>query len=114
MYKYSSRARAANNAGGLVRRKAARTGAGQTARGHVDREHLAEVALGRTRQYCLDGILEGEVERLGREVPHAVHEVAAPEGGDALLSRHAGEAVADAGVTFYLPTFQQSNRHTFG
>ena len=42
--------------------------------------------------------LEGKVEGLGGEVPDHIGQVATPEGGHALLRRHAGEAVAYACV----------------
>ena len=51
----------------------------------------------------LDVVLEGEVEGLGGEVTDAVGDVSAPEGTEALLRVHAGEAVADAGVAGDLP-----------
>jgi len=80
-----------------------RAGAGKAARGHVDQEELAEVRLRRILgEPGLDGVLEGEVERLGREVTEDVHKVAAPESADALLRGDAREAVGDTRVTGHL------------
>ena len=42
--------------------------------------------------------LESKIEGLGWEVPDHIGQVATPEGGHALLRRHAGEAVANACV----------------
>ena len=49
------------------------TGTGETTSGHVDGEELSELGvLVRLGEGSLDGVLEGEVERLGREVPEDV------------------------------------------
>lgn len=70
------------------------TGAGETTAGHVGREEAPEVGVRVVaREQVLDRVLEGEVEGLRREIPDDVSEVAAPEGGDALLGGDAGEAV---------------------
>jgi hypothetical protein len=79
------------------------TGTGKTTGGHVDGEELAElclpVSLG---EKVLDDVLEGEVKGLGREVTNHVGEVSTPEGTNALLGGHTGEAVADTSVTGHL------------
>ena len=48
--------------------------------------------------YCMAPHGTAAGAHLGGEVAHHVGQVAAPERGDALLRRHAGEAVDDAGV----------------
>mmetsp|Transcript_16361 Transcript_16361/g.35559 ORF Transcript_16361/g.35559 Transcript_16361/m.35559 type:complete len:369 (-) Transcript_16361:25-1131(-) len=74
-------------------------GTGETTGSHLDAEELPEVGLGAVGgEQCLNGVLEGKVERLGGEVTHDVGDVAAPEGGNTLLGSHAAEAVDDAGV----------------
>jgi len=79
------------------------TGTGETTGGHVDGEERPEVLLwGVLWEHSLDGVLEGKVEGLGREIAQDVDEVATPESTDALLGRDAGEAVADAGVALDL------------
>ena len=80
-----------------------RRSAGEAARGELRAEELQELlVLVELREPGLDGVLEGKVEGLGREVADDVHAVSAPEGGDALLRRDAREAVADAGVALDL------------
>ena len=79
------------------------TGTGETTGGHVDGEERPEVLLwGVLWEHSLDGVLEGKVESLGWEVTEDVDEVTAPESADTLLSRDAGEAVTDTGVTLDL------------
>mmetsp|Transcript_40916 Transcript_40916/g.128189 ORF Transcript_40916/g.128189 Transcript_40916/m.128189 type:complete len:335 (-) Transcript_40916:2-1006(-) len=90
---------------GVVERvhEAEGAGAGKATGGEVGEEEHAEVLLrGVLREEALDGVLEREVEGLGREVADDVGQVAAPEGGQALLLVHADEAVADAGVARHL------------
>merc|ERR1719161_968185 len=75
---------------------------------HVDTEEGPEVGLGGVLgEPSLDGILEGEVESLGREVTKDVHEVTTPESGETLLSTDTSEAVHDAGVAGNLPRHDQ-------
>mmetsp|Transcript_599 Transcript_599/g.1518 ORF Transcript_599/g.1518 Transcript_599/m.1518 type:complete len:355 (-) Transcript_599:64-1128(-) len=74
-------------------------GAREAAGRHVHAEERPELRLGVVRrEQVLDGVLEGEVERLGGEVTDDVGRVTAPEGAEALLRGDAGEAVHDAGV----------------
>ena len=76
-----------------------RAGTGEAARCDVSGEELAELLLRVVlREEALDGVLERKVECLRGEVPDDVHGVAAPERHEALLARHAREAVDDAGV----------------
>ena len=75
------------------------SGSGKSSTGDVGHEELQElsvlVSLG---ELGLDGVLEGEVEGLGREVPDDVGGVSTPEGLNSLLSGDTGEAVDDASV----------------
>jgi len=90
---------------GIIQRidNAQRTSTGKTTRSHVNQEEFAEVSLlVKLGEEVLDDILEGEVERLGREVTENVHEVTTPESGNALLRSNTGEAVDDSGVTLDL------------
>lgn len=76
------------------------TSSGQTSRGHVGQEEFTELG-GRvvTREKVLEGILEGKVEGLGREITDDVGEVSSPEGQESLLGLDSGEAVYDTSVT---------------
>mmetsp|Transcript_20736 Transcript_20736/g.60308 ORF Transcript_20736/g.60308 Transcript_20736/m.60308 type:complete len:319 (-) Transcript_20736:82-1038(-) len=73
---------------------------GHATRCHVDQEKLSEfgllVSLG---EHGLNSVLEGEVERLGGEIPDDVGQVSTPKGIDTLLLCDAGEAVNNSGVT---------------
>ena len=81
-----------------------RAGAGEAARCNVSGEEFAELLLRVVlREEALDRVLECEVERLGWEVPNDIHRVASPERHEALLTRHAREAVNNAGVPRDLP-----------
>ena len=63
----------------------------------VGTEELPEVSLGGVAgEHVLDGVLEGKVEGLCGEVSDDIRQVATPEGGEALLCRHAPEAVHNA------------------
>ena len=76
-----------------------RTGTGKTTGSHVGQEEQTELLLRVVSgEQVLESILESEVERLGREVTDHVGEVTSPEGAQALLLVHAGEAVANASV----------------
>jgi len=86
---------------GVVKRvdDAERASTGKTSRGHLDQEEHAELLLGVVaREKLLDGVLEGEVEGLGREVTDDVGKVATPEGPESLLPRDSGKAVHDTRV----------------
>ena len=50
-------------------------------------------------EHVLDGVLEGEVERLGGEVTEDVGEISTPEGWNTLFRSNPREAVANASVT---------------
>ena len=77
-----------------------RTSTGKTTRGHVDQEELSEfsllVGLG---EDGLDGVLEGKVKGLGREVTDNVGQVTTPESLDTLFLGNADKAVHDTSVT---------------
>jgi len=86
---------------GVVKRvhNGERRGTGGATRGELDAEERPELGLAvELGESTLDGVLEGQVERLGREVTDDVGHVTTPERGEALLAHDAGEAVADAGV----------------
>ncbi len=72
-----------------------RGGASGTSRGEVTGKIAPELSLliDSRKEPALIGVLEGEVERLGREVANHVREVASPEGKDTVLGRDAPEAV---------------------
>mmetsp|Transcript_18020 Transcript_18020/g.25403 ORF Transcript_18020/g.25403 Transcript_18020/m.25403 type:complete len:352 (+) Transcript_18020:29-1084(+) len=76
------------------------TGTGKTTGGHVDGEEFSEfgllVGLG---EHGLDGILEGEVESLCREITDDVGQVTTPESLNTLFGGNTGEAVNNTGVT---------------
>jgi len=75
-------------------------GSSGTTRGGVHGEGGAEVSLGGVfGELTLDGVLEGKVACLGGEVTKYVHGVTTPEGANALLGGHTGEAVDDTSVT---------------
>jgi hypothetical protein len=72
-----------------------RGGASGTSRGEVTGKVAPELRLliDARKEPALIRVLEGEVERLGREVANHVREVASPEGKDTVLGRDAPEAV---------------------
>mmetsp|Transcript_32063 Transcript_32063/g.53650 ORF Transcript_32063/g.53650 Transcript_32063/m.53650 type:complete len:297 (-) Transcript_32063:270-1160(-) len=76
------------------------TSSRQTSRGHVNHEEFPEfsvlVSLG---EHELDGILEGKVEGLGREVTNDVGQVTTPESADSLFGSNTSEAVDDTSVS---------------
>jgi len=87
---------------GIVQRidNAQGTSTGKTSGSHVDKEEHAELSLGVVlREKGLDGVLEGEVKGLGREITDHVGEISSPESLQALLLVHTGEAVSNTGVT---------------
>jgi hypothetical protein len=73
---------------------------GKTSRSHVDGEELEEfsvlVGLG---EHGLDGVLEGKVEGLGREITDNVGQVSTPESLNSLLGSDASETVNNTGVS---------------
>lgn len=78
--------------------EAERRGSGGTSGGQVTGEVAPElrVLVDSAQEHLLVLVLEGEVERLGREVPDDVGEVAAPEGHETLLLGDTHEGVDDA------------------
>ena len=81
-----------------------RGGPGRSAGRQVAGEEFPEVPVlvDAVHEELLVRVLEGEVERLGGEVPDDVDDVAPPEGQSALLLVHAAEAVHDAVVALVL------------
>lgn len=78
-------------------------GTSKTTGGHVHSKVQTEIGLGVVLwEQRLNGILEGKVESLGRKVSDHVGEVSSPEGLDALLGGHTGEAVHDTSVSLDL------------
>jgi hypothetical protein len=87
---------------GIVKRvdNAQGTSAGKTTGSHVGHEEPEELLLGVVSgEQVLEGILEGKVERLGREVADHVGEVTSPEGSHTLLLVDTGEAVNNTSVS---------------
>jgi len=80
------------------------SGSSQTSRGHVDQKEFSKffILIG-FREHSLDGILEGKVEGLGREISNDIGSISTPEGLDSLLTGYTGETVDDTGVTLDLP-----------
>mmetsp|Transcript_15956 Transcript_15956/g.22207 ORF Transcript_15956/g.22207 Transcript_15956/m.22207 type:complete len:291 (+) Transcript_15956:134-1006(+) len=77
-----------------------RTGTGKTTGGHVDGEEFGEFGiLVGLREQTLDGVLEGEVESLGREVTDDVGHVTTPESSNTLFGGDTREAVDNSSVT---------------
>ena len=77
--------------------EAERGGSGGAARRQVTQEVPPELSLvDAAQEDLLVLVLEGEVERLGREVADDVGQVAAPEAEEALLARDPHEAVDHA------------------
>lgn len=76
------------------------TSTGKTSGSHVDgkerKEILVLVDLG---EHGLNGILEGEVEGLGREVTNNIRHVTTPEGSNTLFGSDPGEAVDNTSVS---------------
>lgn len=72
-------------------------GSGGTTGGEVTREVAPElrVLVYATEEHLLVLVLEGEVQRLGREVPDDVGEVTTPEGQGTLLLGNADEGIDD-------------------
>lgn len=77
--------------------EAQRGGTGGTAGSEVTQEVTPElgVLVDAAQEDLFVHILEGEVERLGREVPDHVGEVTSPERSEALLLRDTNEAIDD-------------------
>mmetsp|Transcript_124600 Transcript_124600/g.215333 ORF Transcript_124600/g.215333 Transcript_124600/m.215333 type:complete len:307 (-) Transcript_124600:30-950(-) len=89
-----------------------RGGAGGAARGQVAGEEAPEVlAVHALQEHLLVLVLEGEVERLRREVADDVGQVAAPQRHEALLRRDAAEGVHDALVLVGLGDLRRSGLH---
>mmetsp|Transcript_59119 Transcript_59119/g.116294 ORF Transcript_59119/g.116294 Transcript_59119/m.116294 type:complete len:336 (-) Transcript_59119:36-1043(-) len=95
---------------GIVQRidNAQRSSTSKTTGGHVGQEKHKELLLGIiSGEHVLEGILEGKVKSLGREVADHVGEVTSPEGTQTLLLVHTGEAVANASVAGNLTRLDQ-------
>ena len=76
-----------------------RGGSRGSSRSEIGAKELPELSLRVVLgEHGLEGVLEGEVERLRREVPHDVGEIAAPHGSEALLGDDPAEAVGDPSV----------------
>merc|ERR1740131_736586 len=73
-------------------------GSGESAAGNVGGELPARAGILRGGEQGLDGVLEGEVERLGGEVTQDVGQVSSPEGDDALRLEDPGGAVDHTSV----------------
>ena len=75
-----------------------RCGSGKTTRGDVAEEAGPEASRAGDTEPLLVVVLEGEVERLGREVADDVGQVALPEGSNTLLLGDTRQDVHDASV----------------
>jgi len=75
-----------------------RQGSGESTRGNVCGELRGRRSIGADLEQCFDGIFEGKVEGLGREISDDIGQVSSPEGADSLRSDSSLGAVNDSVV----------------
>ena len=73
-----------------------RQGSGETTRGNVSGELRGRRSIWADLEQCFNGIFEGKVEGLGREISDDVSQVSSPEGADSLRRDSSLGAVNDS------------------